>query len=71
MRLDPDMVRAAISGRRTKPEAGSRHPVRLSAHLDSGLSHWQWLVKWLLAIPYLIVLAFLWPAIILAPTAGV
>ena len=38
------------------------HPVALTAHLDPGLSRWKWLVKWFLAIPHYVVLAFLWPA---------
>ncbi len=38
------------------------HPVVLTARLDPGLSRWQWLVKWFLAVPHLVVLAFLWPA---------
>jgi hypothetical protein len=38
------------------------HPVVLTAQLDPGLSRWQWLVKWFLAIPHYVVLAFLWPA---------
>jgi hypothetical protein len=37
-------------------------PVALNAWLDDGLSRWMWLVKWLLAIPHFIVLAFLWCA---------
>ena len=43
-------------------KAGGDHPVVLSAHLDPGLSRWQWLVKWFLAIPHYFLLAFLWPA---------
>ena len=37
-------------------------PVALTAHLDPALSRWQWLIKWILAIPHYVVLAFLWPA---------
>lgn len=44
------------------PSAGEGEPVAVSARLDADLSRWQWLVKWFLAIPHLIVLAFLWIA---------
>ncbi|MCW3765272.1 DUF4389 domain-containing protein [Paenarthrobacter sp. PAE-2] len=36
------------------------HPVRLTGHVDTGLSRGLWLVKWLLAIPHFFVLFFLW-----------
>lgn len=50
------------------PEDGASgtggYPVRLEAvpPADGELSRWLWLVKWLLAIPHIIVLFFLWIA---------
>ncbi len=37
-------------------------PVRLDAQLDGELSRGLWLVKWLLLVPHLVVLFFLWTA---------
>lgn len=45
--------------------AAPTHPVRVDATLEPGLSRGLWIVKWLLIIPHVIVLAFLWLGVIL------
>jgi len=47
------------------PEPTAAEPVAVNARLDAPLSPWLWLVKWFLAIPHFIVLAFLWIAFVL------
>ena len=42
------------------------YPLSLSGELDSRLSRWQWLFKWLLAIPHFVVLLFLWIGFVLS-----
>lgn len=52
-------------------DAALRPPVALSAHLDE-VGRWSWLYKWFLAIPHLVVLAVLWPVVmVLTVVAGV
>lgn len=54
------------------PPSGARSPVALEARLDEPLNRWLWLVKWLLALPHLVVLSVLWPlALVLTGVAAV
>ena len=52
------MTTSALSPRPTP------YPVHVQAELAPDLSRWLWLVKWLLILPHLIVLAFLWIAFV-------
>jgi len=48
------------------------YPARFDGQLDSPLSRWRWIFKWLFIVPHLIILAFLWMAVLpLTIVAGV
>lgn len=54
-----------VPSAQTVPVAASgvpSYPIRIEASLDRGLSRWQWLVKWFLSFPHLVILVFLWLA---------
>jgi len=71
------LVLLATRRRRVVTEAGAKtgaaavfeekppYPFSFKGELTEPLSQWLWLVKWLLIIPHLIVLLFLWAAAII------
>ena len=44
--------------------AQALYPLQVEGELDGHLSRWRWLVKWVLVIPHVIVLVFLWIAFV-------
>jgi hypothetical protein len=48
----------------------NNYPVIVEGSLDEPLSRWRWLVKWLLALPHVVVLVFLWIGFVLATFAA-
>jgi hypothetical protein len=63
--LRGDVCRVAGIEGGSDMSAVSTHPVRVEGQLDPQVSRWLWLVKWLLAIPHVIVLFFLFIAFVL------
>jgi len=55
-------VAAAPAASAVADTTAEGYPLRFEARLDEPLSRWLWLVKWLLALPHWIALAFLWIA---------
>ena len=54
----------AGTGRPAVSEGQAPYPFSFKGELTEPLSQWLWLVKWLLIIPHLIVLLFLWVAFV-------
>ena len=52
------------TGRLAVSEGQAPYPFTFKGELTEPLSQWLWLVKWLLIIPHLIVLLFLWVAFV-------
>ena len=44
--------------------SGGDFPARLDGQLDSDLSRWLWVVKWVLVVPHVVVLIGLWLAVL-------
>lgn len=56
--------RTTVKGSPAEDTQPQPYPAQLTGQLDPQLSRWMWLIKWILAIPHHIVLAFLWIAFI-------
>jgi hypothetical protein len=49
-----------------------KYPTQLDGQYDNDTSRWLWLFKWLLVLPHVIVLMFLWfAALVLSIAAGI
>ena len=52
----------AAAGTSIGGASGAGYPARLEGVVEPGLTRWMWLVKWLLALPHIVLLAFLFIA---------
>src|SRR5664280_2069793 len=62
IRTNVELFRSGNVRRPAMTSAAAASPVRLQGQLDVPLNRWLWLVKWLLVVPHLILLFFLWIA---------
>ena len=46
-------------------DTAAAYPISLQGEIDPDLGRWLWLIKWLLIIPHVVVLIFLWIAYVL------
>ena len=64
---------ASVPTASSSAESGAHaYPARLDGRLDAPLSRWRWIFKWILIVPHIFVLVFLWLAVMaLTVVAGV
>lgn len=60
---------ASTTGLAAQSAAAPIYPARLTGELEP-VSRWLWLVKWILVIPHLLILAVLWPVLVLTTIAA-
>jgi Domain of unknown function (DUF4389) len=61
----PDASSAVVDQSGQPPGRGTAFPAALTGLRGEPVSRWLWLVKWLLAIPHYVILAFLWFAFLI------